>query len=165
MTLLPLELGSLSGFRLPYPFHQRQRLRDFLSHATHPISQTLSHFTTLYNRGSALLGARLSTLRTASTQARVDAVTAALPSPPLPPLPPSLYVPPPVEPVWLIFRVLSLAQTSQEIHCLSTLGSRYEVGESSIARPTGGRGIDYGFVSTDLYALLEDAQDSRDSIS
>ncbi|GKA76248.1 hypothetical protein Tco_0782709 [Tanacetum coccineum] len=32
--------------------------------------------------------------------------------------------------------------------CLSTLGSRYEVGESSTARPTGGQGIDYGFVST-----------------
>nr|GEV33853.1 putative reverse transcriptase domain-containing protein [Tanacetum cinerariifolium] len=32
--------------------------------------------------------------------------------------------------------------------CLSTLGSMYEVGESSTARPTGGRGIDYGFVST-----------------
>nr|GEV66435.1 putative reverse transcriptase domain-containing protein [Tanacetum cinerariifolium] len=32
--------------------------------------------------------------------------------------------------------------------CLSTLGSRYEVGESSTARPSGGRGIDYGFVST-----------------
>ncbi|GJS84924.1 hypothetical protein Tco_0751465 [Tanacetum coccineum] len=74
--------------------------------------------------------------------------------------------------------------------CLSTLGSRYEIGESSTARPTRGRGIDYGFVSTvdaeerrqgirdvgygirdtwvdpakaDLYALLEDAQD-RDSM-
>nr|GEX11428.1 putative reverse transcriptase domain-containing protein [Tanacetum cinerariifolium] len=32
--------------------------------------------------------------------------------------------------------------------CLSTLGSRYEVGESYTARPTGGQGIDYGFVST-----------------
>nr|GEW44457.1 retrotransposable element Tf2 [Tanacetum cinerariifolium] len=32
--------------------------------------------------------------------------------------------------------------------CLSTLGSRYEVGESSMARPTGGQGIDYGFIST-----------------
>nr|GFA49496.1 hypothetical protein [Tanacetum cinerariifolium] len=32
--------------------------------------------------------------------------------------------------------------------CLSTLGSRYEVGENSTSRPTGGRGIDYGFVST-----------------
>ncbi|GJY75173.1 hypothetical protein Tco_0480289 [Tanacetum coccineum] len=31
---------------------------------------------------------------------------------------------------------------------LPTLGSRYEVGESSTARPTRGRGTDYGFVST-----------------
>nr|GEX00194.1 hypothetical protein [Tanacetum cinerariifolium] len=32
--------------------------------------------------------------------------------------------------------------------CLSTLGSRYEVRDSSTARPIEGRGIDYGFVST-----------------
>ncbi|GKG15471.1 hypothetical protein Tco_0357794, partial [Tanacetum coccineum] len=32
--------------------------------------------------------------------------------------------------------------------CLSTLGSRYEVEESSTTRPTRGRGIDYVFVST-----------------
>ncbi|GJS44392.1 hypothetical protein Tco_0569435 [Tanacetum coccineum] len=31
---------------------------------------------------------------------------------------------------------------------MSTLGSRYEIEESSTARPTRGRGIDYGFVST-----------------
>ncbi|GJX63654.1 hypothetical protein Tco_0296554 [Tanacetum coccineum] len=70
--------------------------------------------------------------------------------------------------------------------------SRLQTRESSIARPTRGRGIDYGFVSTvdaeerrqrirdvgvtelaelhehdtqDLYALLEDAQDSRSRIS
>ncbi|GJZ81635.1 reverse transcriptase domain-containing protein [Tanacetum coccineum] len=104
--------------------------------------------------------------------------------------------------------------------CLFALGSRYEVGESSTARPTGDRRVDYGFVSTldaeerrrgisevgygirdtwvdpaeavpeiapmtvgevntrvtklvelherdtqDLYALLEDAQDSRTRIS
>ncbi|GKF33769.1 hypothetical protein Tco_0106969 [Tanacetum coccineum] len=103
---------------------------------------------------------------------------------------------------------------------MSTLGSRYEVGETSTTRPTRGRGIDYEFVSTvdaekrrqgirdvgygirdtwvdpteavpeiapmivgevntrvtklaelhehdiqDLYALLEDAQDSRSRIS
>ncbi|GJW39087.1 putative reverse transcriptase domain-containing protein, partial [Tanacetum coccineum] len=35
--------------------------------------------------------------RIASTQALIDAVTATLPSPPLPPLPPSLYIPPPVD--------------------------------------------------------------------
>ncbi|GKC59007.1 hypothetical protein Tco_1086605, partial [Tanacetum coccineum] len=67
---------------------------------------------------------QIQTLKIAFTQALVDAVTTALPSPPLPPLPPSLYIPPPVD------------------------RSRYEVGESSTARPTGGRGIDYGFVST-----------------
>ncbi|GJR21689.1 hypothetical protein Tco_0970216 [Tanacetum coccineum] len=64
---------------------------------------------------------QIQTLRIASTQALVDAVTTALPSPPLLP---SLYIPPPVD-------------------C-----SRYEVGESSTARPTRGRGVDYGFVST-----------------
>nr|GFD60077.1 hypothetical protein [Tanacetum cinerariifolium] len=37
--------------------------------------------------------------------------------------------------------------------CLSTLGSRYEIRESSTARPTEGQGIDYRFVST-LYAKV-----------
>ncbi|GJU20920.1 hypothetical protein Tco_1154262 [Tanacetum coccineum] len=125
--------------------------------------------------------------RIASTQALIDAVTAALPSPPLPPLPPSLYIPPPVD------RRDDIPESEQPPRkrlYLSTLGSRYEVGESSTARPTRGQGIDYGFVSTvdaeerrqgirdvgvtelaelhehdthDLYALLEDAQD-RDSM-
>ncbi|GJS68436.1 hypothetical protein Tco_0683001 [Tanacetum coccineum] len=157
---------------------------------------------------------QIQTLRIASTQALVDAVTAALPSPPLPP---SLYVPPPVD------RRDDIPESElppRKRSCLSTLGPRYEVGESSTARPTGGRGIDYGFVSTvdaearrrgirevgygirdtwvdpaeavpeiapmtvgevntrvtelaelhehdtqDLYALLEDAQDSRTRIS
>ncbi|GJV43099.1 putative reverse transcriptase domain-containing protein [Tanacetum coccineum] len=43
--------------------------------------------------------------------------------------------------------------------CLSTLGSRYEVGESSTARPTRDRGIDYGFIST------VDAEARRQGIS
>ncbi|GKD26265.1 hypothetical protein Tco_1232479 [Tanacetum coccineum] len=160
---------------------------------------------------------QIQTLRMASTQALVDAVTTALPLPLLPPLPPSLYIPPPVD------RRDDLPESElppRKRLCLSTLGSRYEVGESSTARPTGGRGIDYGFVSTvdaearrqgisevgygirdtwvdpaeavpeiapmtvgevntrvtelvelyerdtqDLYALLEDAQDSRTRIS
>ncbi|GJZ64951.1 hypothetical protein Tco_0621647 [Tanacetum coccineum] len=153
----------------------------------------------------------------ASTQALIDAVTAALPSPPLPPLPPSLYIPPPID------RKDDILESEQPPHkrlCLSILGSKYEVGESSTARPTRGRGIYYGFVLTvdaeerrqgirdvgygirdtwvdpaeavleiapmtvgefntrvtelaelhehdtqDLYALLEDAQDSRSRIS
>ncbi|GJS65389.1 hypothetical protein Tco_0679953 [Tanacetum coccineum] len=78
---------------------------------------------------------QIQTLRIASTQALVNVVTAALPSPPLSPLPPSLYIP------LLVDR------------------SRYEVGESSTARPTRGRGIDYGFVST------VDAEARRQGIS
>ncbi|GJU71522.1 hypothetical protein Tco_1262927 [Tanacetum coccineum] len=84
-------------------------------------------------------------LRIASTQALIDAVTTALPPPPLPPLPPSLYIPPPVD------RRDDIPESEQpprkRLH-LSTLGSRYEIGESSTARPTRGQGIDYGFVST-----------------
>ncbi|GKC30413.1 hypothetical protein Tco_1037707 [Tanacetum coccineum] len=160
---------------------------------------------------------QVQTLRIASTQALIDAITAALPSPPLPPLPSSLYIPPPAD------RRDDIPESEQppcKRLCLSTLGSRYEIGESSTARPTRGRGIDYGFVSTvdaeerrqrirdvgygirdtwidsaeavlevapmtvgevntrvtelvelherdtqDLYALLEDAQDSRSRIS
>ncbi|GJR79795.1 hypothetical protein Tco_0150580 [Tanacetum coccineum] len=85
------------------------------------------------------------TLRIASTQALIDAVTAALPSPPLPPLPPSLYIPPSID------RRDDLPESElppRKRLCLSTLGSRYEVGESSTARPTKDREIDYGFVST-----------------
>nr|GEU30253.1 reverse transcriptase domain-containing protein [Tanacetum cinerariifolium] len=42
------------------------------------------------------------TLRIASTQALIDVVTAALPSPLVPPVPPSLYIPPSVDPPYLI---------------------------------------------------------------
>ncbi|GKD30399.1 hypothetical protein Tco_1241177, partial [Tanacetum coccineum] len=112
--------------------------------------------------------------------ALIDIVTAALPSPPLPP---SIYMPPPVD-----HRddILESEQPPRKRLCLSTICSRYEIGESSTARPTRGRGVDYGFVSTvdaearrqrisevgvielaelherdtqDLYTLLEDAQD------
>ncbi|GJR52130.1 hypothetical protein Tco_1402651 [Tanacetum coccineum] len=84
------------------------------------------------------------------------AVTAALPSPPLPPLPLSLYIPLPVD------RKDDLPESElppRKRLCLSTLGSRYEIGESSTARPTEGRGVDYGFVST------VDAEARRQKIS
>nr|GEV11346.1 hypothetical protein [Tanacetum cinerariifolium] len=154
------------------------------------------------------------TLKIASTQALIDAVIVALPSPPLPP---PLYIPPPVD------RRDDILETELPPHkksCLFALGPRYEVRDSFTARPTRGRGIDYGFFSTldaearrqgirevrygirdtwvdlaeavpeiapmtlrevntrvtelaeihehdtkDLYALLEDAQDSRTRIS
>ncbi|GKG30773.1 hypothetical protein Tco_0423261, partial [Tanacetum coccineum] len=147
----------------------------------------------------------------------IDVATAALPSPPLPPLLPYLYIPPPVN---CRDDIPEFEQPPRKRLCLSTLGSRYEIGESSTARPTGGRRVDYRFVSTvdaearrqgtnevgygirdtwvdpeetvpeiasvtvgevntrvtelaelyehdieDLYALLEDAQDSRSRIS
>nr|GEX48842.1 hypothetical protein [Tanacetum cinerariifolium] len=64
--------------------------------------------------------------------------SAALPSPPLPP---SSYPPPLVD-----HRddIPEFEQPPRKRLCLATLGSRYEVGESS----TRGRGIDYGFTDT-----------------
>ncbi|GKF09576.1 hypothetical protein Tco_0043800, partial [Tanacetum coccineum] len=127
---------------------------------------------------------QIQTLRIASTQALIDTVTAALSSPPLPPLPPSLYIPP------LADRRGDIPESEQPPRkrlCLSTLGSRYEIGESSTARPTRDPAeavpeiapMTMGEVNTrvtelaelhehdtqDLYALLEDAQDSRSCIS
>ncbi|GJZ95178.1 hypothetical protein Tco_0667381 [Tanacetum coccineum] len=119
---------------------------------------------------------QIQTLRIASTPALIDAVIAALPSPPLPPLPPSLYIPPLVD---HMDDILEFEQLPRKRLCLSTLGSRYEIGESSTARSIEDRGVDYGFINTidaearrftelaelhehdtqDLYALLEDARD------
>nr|GEY35342.1 hypothetical protein [Tanacetum cinerariifolium] len=81
----------------------------------------------------------LTSLSPPSTGERLARCTApaTLPSPPLPP---SLY-PPPVD------RRDGIPESEQQPRkrlCLSTLGSRYEVGESS----TRGRGVDYGFVDT-----------------
>ncbi|GJW87293.1 reverse transcriptase domain-containing protein [Tanacetum coccineum] len=87
---------------------------------------------------------QIHTLRIASTQALIDAVTAALPSPPLPPLPPSLYIPLPVD---HRDEIPESEQPPRKGWCLFTLGSRYEIGESSTARPTKGWGIDYRFIS------------------
>ncbi|GJQ98174.1 putative reverse transcriptase domain-containing protein [Tanacetum coccineum] len=96
--------------------------------------------------------------------------------------------------------ILESERPPRKRSCLFALGSRYEVGESSTARPTGGRGVGYGIRDTwvdpaktvleiapmtvgevntrvteldefhehdtqDLYALLEDAHDSRTLIS
>nr|GEV50612.1 hypothetical protein [Tanacetum cinerariifolium] len=152
--------------------------------------------------------------RLASTQTLIDTDTAVIPSPPLPP---PLYIPPPVD---RRDDIPEIEIPPRKRLRLSTLSSRYDIGESFTARPTRDRGIDYGFVSTldvearrqgigevgygikdtwvdpaetvpkitpmtvgevstrvtdlvelhehdtqDLYALLEDAQDSRTRIS
>ncbi|GKE85008.1 hypothetical protein Tco_1558750, partial [Tanacetum coccineum] len=98
---------------------------------------------------------QIQTLRIASTQALIDVVTAALPSPLLTPLPPSLYKPPPVDCRG------DIPESEQPPHkrlCFFTLGSKYEIGESSTARPIRGQGIDYRFVST------VDAEERRQGI-
>ncbi|GJS78500.1 hypothetical protein Tco_0728381 [Tanacetum coccineum] len=104
--------------------------------------------------------------------------------------PPALSSPPPVPSPLLPSSgrddILESEQPPLKRSCLFALGSKYEIGESSTARPTRGRGVDYGFVSTvdvearrqgiseagvtelaeihkhdthELYALLKDAQD------
>ncbi|GJS04506.1 hypothetical protein Tco_0321014 [Tanacetum coccineum] len=98
---------------------------------------------------------QIQTLRIASMQALIDAVTAALPPSPLPPLPPSISIPPPID---LRDDIPESEQPPHKRLYLSTIGSRYEIGESSTARPTRGRGIDYGFVST------VDAEERRQGI-
>ncbi|GJX56213.1 hypothetical protein Tco_0286110 [Tanacetum coccineum] len=98
------------------------------------------------------------------------------------PLPPSLYIPPPVD---CRDDILEFKQPPRKRLYLSTLGSRYEVGESSTVRPTRDSAeaaleiapMTVGEVNTkitelaelhehdtqDLYALLEDVE-YRDSI-
>nr|GFD24664.1 hypothetical protein [Tanacetum cinerariifolium] len=73
---------------------------------------------------------QIQTLRLASTQALIDAVIAAIPSPPLPP---PLYIPPPVD---RMDDIPEIEMPPRKRLCLYTLGSRYEIGESSTARPT-----------------------------
>nr|GFB26520.1 hypothetical protein [Tanacetum cinerariifolium] len=112
----------------------------------------------------------------------IDAVTAALPSPPLPPLLPPLYIPPPVD------RMDDIPETELPSHkkfCLFALGPRevgygirdtwvdpaeavleitpMTLGEVNI-RVTELAEL-HGHDTQDLYALLEDAQDSRTRIS
>nr|GEV19258.1 hypothetical protein [Tanacetum cinerariifolium] len=119
--------------------------------------------------------------RLTSTQALIDAVTAILT---LSPLLPPLYIPPPID------REDDITETEMPPRkrlCLSTLGSRYKIGESSTVRPTGDptetvpeiapmtmREVNTKVTELtelheddthDLYALLEDTQDSRTRIS
>nr|GEU59462.1 reverse transcriptase domain-containing protein [Tanacetum cinerariifolium] len=84
-------------------------------------------------------------------------------------LPPHLHMPPPID-----HRddILEIKMPPRKRLCLSTLGSRYEVGESPTARPTGGKGIDYRDTWIDPAETVstydrerEDAQDSRTRIS
>nr|GEX76913.1 putative reverse transcriptase domain-containing protein [Tanacetum cinerariifolium] len=132
-TLPPSPLTSLS------PPSARERLARCTappSHSPLPVPSPL-----LPSSGCPT---QIQTLRMASTHALIDVVTVALPSPPLPP-PPPIYIPLPVA---RRDDILETEMPPRKRSCLFALGSRYEIGESSTARPTGGRGIDYGFAST-----------------
>ncbi|GKE41025.1 hypothetical protein Tco_1464430, partial [Tanacetum coccineum] len=120
--------------------------------------------------------------RIAFTQALVDAVTAALPSPPLPPLQPSLYIPPPID-----HRddIPESERPPRKRLCLFALGLRevrYGIRDTWVDLAEAVPEIEpmiVGEVNTrvtelaelhehdtrDLYALSEDAQDSRTRIS
>ncbi|GJY97235.1 putative reverse transcriptase domain-containing protein [Tanacetum coccineum] len=161
---------------ISFPPEARERLARSTAQSTHSSPPPMPSLL-LPSSGCPT---QIQTLRIASTQALVDAGTAALPSPPLPP---SLYIPPPVD------RRDDIPESEWPPYkrsCLFALGPKYKVEESSTVRPTRGRGVDYGFFSTldveerqrgirevgygirdtwDLYALLEDAQDSRTHIS
>ncbi|GJU22397.1 putative reverse transcriptase domain-containing protein [Tanacetum coccineum] len=101
---------------------------------------------------------QIQTLKIASTQALVDAGTAALPPPPLPPLPLSLYIPPPVD---CRDNVPESEQPPRKRSCLFALGSRDDEGVERLGMVLG----DYLGIPADLYALLENAQDSRTRIA
>ncbi|GKF85697.1 hypothetical protein Tco_0253524, partial [Tanacetum coccineum] len=105
-----------------------------------------------------------------------DAVTTALPPPPLPPLPPSLYIPPPVD------RMDDIPETEQPPPQEGIRDVGYGIRDTwvdpagavpEIAPMTMGevntRVIElaelHGHDTQELYALLEDAQDSRSRIS
>ncbi|GJX50544.1 putative reverse transcriptase domain-containing protein [Tanacetum coccineum] len=111
---------------------------------------------------------QIQTLRISSTQAFIDAVTTALPSPPLPPLPPSLYILPPVD------HRDDIPESEQLLQSDYGFVSMVDAEE----RQQGIRDVGYGIrdtwvdlaeavpeIAPDLYALLEDAQDSRSRIS
>ncbi|GKB02674.1 hypothetical protein Tco_0830763 [Tanacetum coccineum] len=86
-------------------------------------------------------------------------IVAPVDEPVFPPEGTEPVIPPPSTDITIGARITEsalLATTQGGV--LSTLGSRYEVGESSTARPTRGQGIDYGFVST------VDAEERRQGI-
>ncbi|GJR07437.1 putative reverse transcriptase domain-containing protein [Tanacetum coccineum] len=137
---------------------------------------------------------QIQTLRISSTQALIDAVTTALPSPPLPPLPPSLYIPPPVDRrddipeseqppaerlICHLGSDMSMVDAEERQHGIRDIG--YGIRDTWVdlakAMPEIAP-VTLGEVNTrvtelaelhehdtqGLYALLEDAQDSRSRI-
>nr|GEW69367.1 putative reverse transcriptase domain-containing protein [Tanacetum cinerariifolium] len=132
-TLPPSPLTSLSP---PSVGERLARCTTLPAHSPPPVPLPLLP--------SSRCSIQVQTLRMASTQVLIDTVTAALPSPPLPSLPPPIYITP-------VNHRDDIPETEMppcKRSCLFPLGFRYEIGESSTARPTGSQRINYGFVST-----------------
>ncbi|GJR70504.1 hypothetical protein Tco_0016569, partial [Tanacetum coccineum] len=165
--LARLTLLRLRPSRLPYPLSYQTAEWERLARCTAPPAHSLSITTIIYG----LYNTGIQTLKDSFTQLSLNAVNCRQ----YQRLPTTTY-----------HQSLSLPSP------FFVLGNPYEIGESSTARPARGQGIDYGFVSTvdaeerrqgirdvgvtelaelherdtqDLYALLEDAQDSRSRIS
>nr|GEY77428.1 reverse transcriptase domain-containing protein [Tanacetum cinerariifolium] len=132
-TLPPSPLTSLSP---PSAGERLARCTTLPAHSPPPVPLPLLP--------SSRCSTQVQTLRMASTRVLIDTVTAALPSPPLPSLPPPIYI----TPVNHRDDIPETEMSPCKRSCLFALGSRYEIGESSTARPTGSQRIDYGFVST-----------------
>ncbi|GJS43629.1 hypothetical protein Tco_0568672 [Tanacetum coccineum] len=129
-----------------------------------PEAERLARCIAPHGHSSSLLPSsgcptQIQTLRIASTQALINAVTTTLPSHPLPPLPPSLYIPLPgirdvgygirdtwVDPVEAIPDIapMTVGEVNTRVTELTEL---------------------HEHDTQDLYALLKDAQDSRSRIS
>ncbi|GJT07962.1 hypothetical protein Tco_0842424 [Tanacetum coccineum] len=110
---------------------------------------------------------QIQTLRIASTQALINAVTAALPSPPLPPLLPYLYIPLPID------RRDDISESKDVGYGIRDTWVDPAEAVPKIAPMTVGEvntwvkelAKIHEHDTQDLYALLEDAQDSRSRIS
>ncbi|GJV69998.1 putative reverse transcriptase domain-containing protein [Tanacetum coccineum] len=115
---------------------------------------------------------QIQTLKIASTQALVNAVTAALPSPPLPPLPPSLYLPPLVDRSEDIIRgyfgrsCRGLVSFTTDVRMVKPpyntrvlMDSHVELTRPSVAQPTGTLAHENPYPSTSCTAKL--AEDSH----
>nr|GEV76651.1 hypothetical protein [Tanacetum cinerariifolium] len=101
---------------------------------------------------------QIQTLRMASTQSLIDTVTAVLPSPPLPP---PLYIPPPIDRRMIFSR--SRCHLARDPAEAVPKISPMTVGEVNTRVTKLAKLHEHD--TQDLYALLEDAQDSRTRIS
>ncbi|GJT62539.1 hypothetical protein Tco_1006072 [Tanacetum coccineum] len=114
-----------------------------------------------------MLGAR-PIAHSSPTPALIDVVTAALPSPPLPPLPPPLYMPPPVDHKDDILESIYLVGYGIKDTWVGPTEAVPEIAPMTVGE-VNTRIIElaelHEHYTQDLYALLEDAQDSRTHIS